>query len=130
MNWSRDLTFAIRQIRNAPGFAASAIATLGFGIGMTAAIFTVANAVLFRPLPFANADRLVRIVEEPSAAGQGVTRVAQTALDLAEMALVVVDPPGHVVQRQPDSRPAAPQLRTEEVVRGHRSSHPYESLRP
>ena len=61
---TQDLTFALRQLRRSPGFALSAIVTLAFGIGATAAVFTLVDAVLLRPLPFPNPDRLIAIYTE------------------------------------------------------------------
>ena len=55
----QDLRFALRQLRRAPAFAAIAILTLALGIGTATAIFSVIDAVLLRPLPFAHQSRLV-----------------------------------------------------------------------
>ena len=56
---TQDLRFAVRQLRRAPGFAAVAILKLALGIGSATAVFSVIDAVLLRPLPFAHGDRLV-----------------------------------------------------------------------
>ncbi len=58
-NWLRDLTQAARSLSRAPSFTAVTVVTLALAIGANAAIFSVVNAVLMQPLPFADADRLV-----------------------------------------------------------------------
>jgi putative ABC transport system permease protein len=57
----QDLTSGMRGLRRAPGFAAAAIVTLALGIGATATIFTVVNAVLLSPLPYAEPERRVAL---------------------------------------------------------------------
>ncbi|MDQ6830358.1 MAG: ABC transporter permease, partial [Gemmatimonadota bacterium] len=61
-DWRRglamDLSFAFRTLRKNPGFTTAAMLTLGLGIGITAAVFTIVHGVLLRPLPYADADRL------------------------------------------------------------------------
>jgi putative ABC transport system permease protein len=60
----RDLIYTLRTLRRAPAFAATAIAVAAIGIGATTAAFTLTDHVLLRPLPFADASRLVKIWEE------------------------------------------------------------------
>jgi putative ABC transport system permease protein len=56
-----DIVSAMRQFRKAPGFTAAAVLTIALGIGATTAIFGVVHAVILRPLPFAEPDRLVLV---------------------------------------------------------------------
>jgi hypothetical protein len=58
-----DLRYALRQLWKSPAFSLIAIATLALGIGANTAIFSVIESALLRPLPFPNADRLVRVYE-------------------------------------------------------------------
>src|SRR6266478_4498821 len=57
----QDIRFAFRQLAKSPGFAVLAVVTLAFGIGANTAMFTVAESVMIRPLPYLNPDRIVYI---------------------------------------------------------------------
>ncbi|HET9425380.1 MAG TPA: ABC transporter permease [Gemmatimonadaceae bacterium] len=62
-SFARDVRYAFRQLRATPGFSALAIVSLAIGIGAPTTIFTLTNAVFLRPLPVADAERLVYAYE-------------------------------------------------------------------
>ena len=77
----QDLRYAARGLRRSPAFTLAAIITLALGIGATTGTFSIANAVLLEPLPFADPDRLIRI-QEVTPGGEPFSVSEPTFLDL------------------------------------------------
>jgi putative ABC transport system permease protein len=70
-----NIRFALRQLRRSPGFSLTAILTLAIGIGATTAIFSIFYAVLLRPLPFPEPDRLASVSVMSFPAGSGANAI-------------------------------------------------------
>ena len=68
---SRDLRHAFRTLRRAPVFTAAALLTLALGIGANAAVFSIVNAVLLRPLDYPTPDRLMYVTTRYPLLGEG-----------------------------------------------------------
>ena len=60
-NLFRDIAYSTRALRKTPSFTVVAILTIALGIGASTAIFSVVNAVLLKPLPYSDAERLVLV---------------------------------------------------------------------
>jgi predicted permease len=77
----RDLRHGLRRVVAAPGFTAIAVLTLALGIGANVAILTVVNAILIRPLPFPDSDRLVRVAADARATSGRNIGISKPELD-------------------------------------------------
>jgi predicted permease len=75
----RNVIFALRQFRRSPGFTVVVTLTLALGIGATTAIYTVLDAVVLRPLPYAGADRLVSVLHPATVPGNGESKWGMSA---------------------------------------------------
>jgi len=69
----QDLKFGARVLRRSPGFTAAAVLSLALGVGANSTVFTFLNAVVLRPLPYPDPERLVVIRERPLASGDTVS---------------------------------------------------------
>ena len=75
-----DLRYAVRSLLHAKGFTLAAVLTLVLGLGVNIAVFTVVDRVLFKPLPYRDADRLVMVTPHDPATYASVVVVLAAAL--------------------------------------------------
>ena len=84
-NLGRDFRFGFRQIVRSPGFAAIAIFTLALGIGANAAIFSLVNAIILRPLPYPSPEQLVGLGQWRNQTGEGYVQTGVSAPNMADI---------------------------------------------
>jgi putative ABC transport system permease protein len=88
MSWAHDLTrdihFALRSYRRSPGFTVVALLTLTLGIGTTTAAFSIIDAVMLRPLPYPEPERIVTLTGKDSLGNEIPTVSAPTYYDWRE----------------------------------------------
>ena len=87
----QDLRFALRSLRKNPGFSAIAIVTLTLGIGANTAIFSAVDAVLLKPLPYPNADRLVSLDTKVPGPGKDIFGSAMSYPDIQQLQALTKD---------------------------------------
>jgi predicted permease len=79
---SSDLRLVFRQLAKSPGFAVTAVLMLAFGIGATTAIYSIVDAVLLRPLPFPDSNRLMALGDHLEGVSLGGAQVGVTVPDI------------------------------------------------
>jgi predicted permease len=77
----QDIAYGLRTLRRAPTFTITAILTIALGVGANTAIFSVVNGIVFKPLPFATPEQLVRIWSANPASGSRQAAVSAVDLD-------------------------------------------------
>ena len=82
----QDVRYGLRVLAKNPGFAAIAVITLGLGIGANAAIFSLVDAVLLRPLPYPDPEQLVGLGQWRNQKGEGYIQTGVSAPNIADIA--------------------------------------------
>src|SRR5688572_16206537 len=92
----RDVTYAVRLLRRQPAFAAVAVLTLALGIGANTAMFSLADGMLFRPLPYRDPGRLLLVQGLSRATGQPYTAVKRVDVEQIRISGQAIDDVGFV----------------------------------
>lgn len=82
-DYVQDLRHSVRLIRKRPVFAAAIVLSIALGVGANSAIFSVANVLLIRPLPFPDDDQLIRVRTSFSDPGKGLQGLHLSELGVA-----------------------------------------------
>src|SRR5579875_4128068 len=82
----QDLRHGLRLMGKNPGFAAVAVLTLALGIGANAAIFSLVDAILLRPLPYPNPEQLIGLGQWRNQQGEGYIQTGVSAPNLQDIA--------------------------------------------
>ena len=112
-----ELKFALRRLRHSPGFTAIAIVTIAVAVGANTAILSIADAVLFRPLPYRDADRLFLVMMRDPQTGQRYTNVPGAYLKAIDDTHSGLGSAGRIQSsflpiETPSGRQSVPMLRT------------------
>jgi putative ABC transport system permease protein len=81
----RDVRYGIRSLARHRHFTLAAVTTLAVGVGITTAVFSLVNTVLLQPLPYRDADRLVRVVERATPGTSGAPLLRRTSMAWSEV---------------------------------------------
>ena len=98
----KDVRYALRWMRRSPGFSAVAILSLGLGVGVNTAMFSLVDSLLFRPLPVASPDTLVDVFTSSGDGDEYATSSYQDFLDIKAQNTVVCAP---ITQSRPIATP-------------------------
>jgi putative ABC transport system permease protein len=98
-DFTRDVRWTARGLRKSPGFAAIVVLTLALGIGANTAIFSVLNALLLTPLPYQDANRVVRLVMNMPAEESPTKRPRRASMGLTQTELQAIQENSQALSR-------------------------------